>query len=209
MTNIPVLPDVTFAVTTQGYSQAFQQAMQIYRAEFEAAVRLPIVKIRRLLSQGQYRLVIAQEHQAVLGMALVWGGNPPFVHLDYLAVAHEQQGRGLGTALYRWLAQHLPQIFADATCLTLEVEDHLIPFYQRSGTKLLVGVPYLFPGPHGPVPMHLMLHDPQVGNAVPGATVKAIVAGLYQGIHGRSHNDPVLCSLLANIPEIVKLAAQQ
>jgi len=190
----------------QYHSQRFREAMRLYRAEFAHDTGLPIARIRALLKEGNYQLFIVQQEQQVLGFALVWiCQKPAFVHLDYFAVVDEWKGRGIGTALYRWLTEHLSELCPRAQLLTLEVEDDLIPFYQRSRTQLLSEVSYLFPGPHGSVPMHLMVYDKRSRATLDRATVRNIIRGLYCGLHRRSKQDILLLSCLKNIPTQISL----
>jgi ribosomal protein S18 acetylase RimI-like enzyme len=197
---------LSFARVEQYRSRRFRQAMQIYRAEFSHDTGLPISQVRELLKERSYQLLVVEDEQQVRGFALLWiSRSPAFVHLDYLAVGQKWKGKGVGTALYRWLIKHLADFSPRARLLTLEVEDELIAFYQRSHTRLLHDVPYIFPGPHGPVPMHLMAYD-SLGRATLGcATVRGVIRALYCGLHGREPTDLLLRSCLARIPVKVSL----
>ncbi|NOT56242.1 MAG: GNAT family N-acetyltransferase [Deltaproteobacteria bacterium] len=187
-------------------SRWFQDAMRIYQAEFSADSRLSVTTIRALLAAGQYQLFVTQEQGTVLGFALIWiSRRPAFVHLDYIGVRHEQKGRGIGTWLYRWLTSHLHELSPRASLLTLEVENELIPFYRRSDTRILEGVAYLFPGPFGPLPMHLMVHDREQRQVLERMVVQGVIRGLYRGLHQRAAGDPLLRSLLIGVPRIVRL----
>lgn len=190
-----------FSRITRYYSQQFLQAMGIYGVEFPPDSRLSIPRIRALLQDGNYQLIVGQQNQQVVSFALIWmSRRPAFVHLDYIAVAQEWKGKGMGTALYRWLLAHRAEFHPQARLLTLEVDDSLIGFYRRSQTKLLRDTPYLFPGPLGPVPMNLMVHDVLGRATLDRATVRGIVRGLYCGLHGRSPEDVSLHSCLKNLP---------
>lgn len=197
---------ITFERVKQYASRRFREAMRIYRAEFSHDTGLPIARIRALLQEGDYQLMVAQEQQQVLGFALIWVCRKPgFVHLDYFAVADTWKGKGIGTKLYRWLIAHLQEFAPRARLLTLEVEDDLIAFYRRSHTRLMQEVPYLFPGPRGPVPMHLMVYDMLNRSWLDRATVLGVIRGLYCGLHRRDARDPVLQSCLKAVPAQVSL----
>jgi ribosomal protein S18 acetylase RimI-like enzyme len=190
------------------YSHGFRQAMRIYLAEFPADSRLPVSRVRSLLRAGEYQLLVAQDQDAggVLAMALIWVcGRPAFVHLDYIAVRQECKGRGIGTALYRWLVKHVQKLSPRAQLLTLEVEDDLVSFYRRSQTRILQNVPYLFPGLHGPIPMHLMVYDRQGRKTLDRALVQRLIRALYQGLHHRGADDAVLRSFISCVPQQVSL----
>lgn len=197
---------LSFSRVEQYRSRRFHEAMRIYRAEFSHDTGLPIPRIHQLLQAGNYQLLIGQDEQQVLVFALIWiCQKPAFVHLDYFAVADEWKGKGVGTTLYRWLTDHLADFSPRAQLLTLEVEDDLIPFYRRSDTRLLEGVSYIFPGSHGPVPMHLMAHDTRGRATLDRATVRGIVRGLYCGLHHREARDPLLQSCLKTVPAQISL----
>lgn len=190
----------------QYHSRRFREAMRIYLTEFHNS-RLPIGKIRALLKTGSYQLFVAEDTGLVLAMALVWiSPRPAFVHLDYIAVQHEEKGRGIGTALYRWLIEHLGEFSPRVQLLTLEVEDDLLGFYQRNQTKVLHGVPYLFPARSGPIPMHLMVYDRRGRRTLDRADVQALIRALYRGIHNRGADDALLCSFITRVPQRVALA---
>src|SRR5262249_51205824 len=199
---------LTFSRVKQYSSRRFRQAMQIYLAEFSRDSRLPVSQIRTLLRKGKYQLIIAHNgkpaEKPVAGFALIWlCRRPAFVHLDYLAVENSQKRQGIGTALYRWLTEHLQEFSPRAQWLTLEVEDELIEFYRRSQTKLLQNVAYLFPGPLGPVPMHLMVYDALSRTSIGRESVRGIIRGLYCGLHNRPSHDPSLRSCLVHLlPQI-------
>jgi len=197
---------LSFSRVEQYSSRRFHEAMHIYRAEFSHDTGLPITHIRKLLKTGNYQLLIGQDEQQVLVFAIIWiCQKPAFVHLDYFAVVEEWRGQGIGTTLYRWLIDHLADFSPRAQLLTLEVEDNLIPFYQRSGTQLLQGVSYIFPGLHAPVPMHLMVHNTRGDTTLDRVTVRGIVRGLYCGLHQRDAQDPLLRSCLKTIPAQISL----
>jgi ribosomal protein S18 acetylase RimI-like enzyme len=200
------LPQFSFCRIEQYRSHRFRQAMRIYLAEFPRDSRLSIDYIRTLLKEGNYQLIIAEKNGQVLGFALIWICRfPAFVHLDYLAIAREWKGKGIGTALYRWLITHLSDFSRRVRLLTLEVEDDLISFYQQSQTRLLRDLSYQFPGPLGPVPMHLMVHDAQGRTELDQRIVRGVIRALYCGLHRRTPTDPLLRSCLTHIPAKVSL----
>lgn len=200
------LPQLSFIRVEQYASRRFREAMRIYRAEFSHDTGLPVSRLFELLKEGSYQLLVAQAEQRVLGFALIWVcRNPAFVHLDYFAVVDEWKEKGIGTRLYRWLTEHLTDFSSRARLLTLEVEDDLIAFYRRSDTRLLQDVPYLFPGPRGPVPMHLMVYDTLGRTTLDRATVRSVMRGLYCGLHRRDKRDPLLQSCLKTIPAQISL----
>ncbi|HXG20893.1 MAG TPA: GNAT family N-acetyltransferase [Methylomirabilota bacterium] len=199
-------PPLSFARLEQYSSRQFRAATQIYLQEFPRDSRLSLARIRALLKAGNYQLIVARDDHQVLGFALIWlCRRPAFVHLDYIAVAHELKGKGIGTALYRWLIVHLKDLLPRAQLLTLEVGDDLIAFYRRSQTKLLRDTPYLFPGPLGPVPMHLMVYDALDRSQLDRRTVQGVIRGLYCGLHRRNAQDASLRSCLASVPAQVFL----
>ena len=199
-------PQILFQRVEQYHSHRFRQAMNIYLAEFSRDSRLSISRIRELLKAGDYQPLIAEERGQVMGFALIWLSRAPaFVHLDYLAVGQPWKGKGVGTALYRWLIARLRALSPRTQLLTLEVEDDLILFYQRSQTRLLREVKYLFPGPLGPVPMHLMAHDLRDRTELDRRTVQGVIHALYCGLHGREPTDPVLRQCLTQVPAQVSL----
>lgn len=197
---------MSFGRIEQYHSRRFQQAMRIYLAEFPRDSRLSIPRIRELLKERDYQLLVAEDKEQVLGFALIWiCRTPTFVHVDYIAVKQEWKGKGIGTALYRWLLTHLPELSPRASLVTLEVDAPLIAFYQRSQTRLLRDVSYMFPGPLGPVPMQLMVHDAQGRTELDRRIVSGVIRALYCGLHRRTATDSLLRSCLMHIPAIVSL----
>ena len=190
---------------TQYYSRRFREAMRIYRVEFPDTA-LPTARIRALLKAESYQLFVAEDTRDTLAMALVWlCRQPAFVHLDYIAVKQEEKGRGVGTALYRWLIDHMQELSPRAQLLTLEVDDGLLGFYRRSSTKVLQNTPYMFPARQGPLPLNLMVHDRRGRKTLNRALVQAIIRGLYRGIHNRGADDALLRSFISRVPRQVAL----
>src|SRR5262245_39566833 len=199
-------PQLSFCRIRQYHSHRFHQAMRIYMTEFPRDSRLSIARIHELLKEGHYQLIVAEEKKQVLGFALLWlCRRPAFVHLDYIAVEQQWKRKGVGTALYRWLITHLPDLSPRAALLTLEVDPALIAFYQRSQTRLLRDALYLFPGPLGPVPMHLMAYDTQDRTVLDQKTIRGVIRALYCGLHQRKATDPLLRSCLMQIPTTISL----
>jgi GNAT superfamily N-acetyltransferase len=199
-------PGFSFCRIEQYSSHRFRQAMRIYLKEFPRDSRLSIDRIRTLLKEGNYQLIVAEKNGQVLGFALIWiCRSPAFVHLDYIAVEQKWKGKGIGTALYRWLITHVPDFSPRARLLTLEVEDDLIAFYQRSQTRLLHNLSYQFPGPLGPIPMHLMVHDAQGRTELDRRIVRGVMRALYCGLHRRKPTDPLLHWCLRQVPAKVSL----
>lgn len=197
--------NLLFTRVKQYYSRCFRAAMQIYMSEFRSS-RLPVAKIRSLLRTGSYQLFVAQDAGRVLAMALIWVcTRPVFVHLDYIAVKREWKRRGIGIAFYRWLIAQMGKLSPRAGLLTLEVEDDLLGFYRRSQTQVLHDVPYLFPAPRGPIPMHLMVYDRQARKTLSRAVVQGIIRALYRGIHNRGADDALLRSFISRVPRQVSL----
>ena len=203
---MPVTPEISVRRVEHYFSRRFREAMRIYHAEFPADSRLSLSRIRQLLKSEQYQLYVAREQETahVIAFALVWiCPHPAFVHLDYIAVEQEKKGRGIGTALYWWLMAHMEELAPRSQLLTLEVEDALIEFYRRSQTRVMQNVPYVFPGPYGLIPMHLMVYDRQGRKTLSRTVVQNIIRALYCGLHRRSADDPLLRSFLFHIPERV------
>jgi len=197
--------NLSFIRVEQYYSHRFRDVMQIYMAEFHSS-RLPISKVRSLLRTGSYQLFVTQDAERVLAMALIWEcSRPAFIHLDYIAVKREWKGRNIGTTFYRWLIKNMGKLSPRTQLLTLEVEDDLLGFYRRSQTRVLHDVPYLFPAPHGPIPMHLMVYDRRRRKTLDRAVVQAIIRALYQGIHNRGPDDALLRSFISRVPRQVLL----
>jgi hypothetical protein len=187
------------------YSRRFRDAMQIYMSEFRSS-RLPVAKIRSLLRTGSYQLFVAQDVERALAMALIWVCiRPAFIHLDYIAVKREWKGRSIGTAFYLWLIKNMGKLSPRDQLLTLEVEDDLLGFYRRSQTQVLHNVSYLFPAPHGPMPMHLMVYDRRRRKTLSCVVVQEIIRALYQGIHNRGPDDALLRSFISRVPRQVLL----
>jgi hypothetical protein len=186
---------LSFTRVEQYYSRRFRDAMRIYVSEFHSS-RLPITKILSLLRTGDYQLLVAQDVDRVMAMALIWVcTRPAFVHLDYIAVGREWKG----------LIEHLGQLSPRAQLLTLEVEDDLLGFYRRSQTQVLQNVPYLFPALRGPLPMYLMVYDRRARKTLSRTVVQETVRALYRGIHNRGADDALLQSFISRVPRQVSL----
>lgn len=84
--------------------------------------------------------------KAVAGVAVTatWGQNSA-VHLEYIAITNDCQGKGLGTILMRSLISRykfeVTNLDKPPKMLTLECETKLISFYTRLGFKLSLAKP--------------------------------------------------------------------
>jgi GNAT superfamily N-acetyltransferase len=114
--------------------------------------------------------------------------------LWYMATPPEVRGRGIGSALYRHVADSARAAGAD--CLLLEVEmpahaadarlaERRIGFYRRLGARLLTGIHYVQSvGPHQPsVEMHLMAHP--FAALTPAQAFERAAAALGDGLTPR------------------------
>lgn len=207
--------DIKALRITDPSSSVFAASLEILRESISPSEQLGDEKLRRLLERDDYRMYSLVMNAAVAATAILYLPKAePFAWLDYMAVRPELRGRGLGSLLFQELVKTATSEMPGASYLIFEVDDdrndstrldsisrQRIEFYRRLGARLLSNAEYLFPSPTGPaVPMRLMVYRLRPGAELSQESLREALENIYQEIHGRKKDDPILRSTVDNLP---------
>lgn len=183
----------------------------IYEEAIPASERKPL---SGLLADPACRFILAKGAGGLTGFAIVRQGAGADL-LEYIAVAAEARGGGLGGRLYgaaRALAGDggrplLIEVDSDREAAAdLETRVRRKGFYRRLGARQIEGLAYLLPlDVAGPPPeMDLMIDrcpHPSVRREVLGEWL----ADIYSGAYGRRRDDPRIGRMLQPLGETVAI----
>ncbi len=179
MMSIPT-ENLIFSEITDIQDDLFLDWLDLFETLFPANEKLlfsTLLKILKSKGQGEgagmHMLAIRNECGKTVGMVLYQlVPDKNLVVLRYLGTAPSEQGKGLGTRIYRDLLEMLDPAVYQALIFEVEIPGHdqasqqaerRIQFYLRNGAALLEGIHYMQDiGWHQPqTPMHIMVHPLQ------------------------------------------------
>ncbi len=212
------MPQLTLHKLTSDTDPRFTTLLALYTAAFPAEERKSAPQLRNMLHRPDYRFLLAQEGDEVLGFAILFRSETtPIALLEYLAVLPDARGRGIG----RWLSQ---QVVAETDTrqrpLLIEVESDRAAtpgqaqrrrrkqFYRSGGAREIAGLCYLMPSVSTapPPPMELLLHAHPQPAAVPRANLKQWLKTLYMEVYHQSLKDPRLGQMLDPLPTDIPIS---
>ena len=195
---------------------AFEALYAIYAEAIESSEQKTRAELHSAICDPRYRFIAALEAGVMVGFSIVYLplGADIWV-LEYLAIAPEHEGRGVGGQLFSESAAmagpgRLGLIEADAD--TGEERGSArrrrrLRFYARTGCRQLGDISYLLPltANGAPPPMDLLVHAPSAIAYVPVATAQAWLRLLYVEVYGQPGDDPRIASMLAGQSPIIPL----
>lgn len=207
---------VEFEQLRSSDAEAFRQLFAIYTVAITAREQKSEDSIRAMVVAPEYRVWVANAAGRMLGFSFLF--VPPadsFALLEYMAVASEQRGQGVGAELFRRsVAQAVtpkgsrrPVLFeidSDREASSDEaVRRRRERFYRRLGCVKIAGLRYLLPlGGAGPVPeMDLMLYPAGPPTAVARSDLKRWLRTIYRDVYRCSPDDPRILQMLRPLPD--------
>jgi len=206
-------------------STEFQQSLQIYSSSFPPVETKPIERIKSMLRDDEnYHLYAAINKNKVLGFSLLYFfKNLGIALLDYMAVAPENQSKGIGSIIFWHNIQELESKIANPVGLILEVQredgfgsteairrKRRLRFYTKLGARLLEGVNYLIPPQYGSEPekTYLMILLLKRVNSFTKETVVKYINAIYNGVYGYYEND-LIDKISYSLPSRIKICDLQ
>jgi GNAT superfamily N-acetyltransferase len=203
--------DLNDMAVVEGQPADLDPVFQRFEKDFPSAERMERSHLEWLLSQGSYRMLLAQHRgfDALIGYAFVYEPETPaMIWLDYMAIDERFQNAGYGTFLFHTLALRRPDgwgVFVEVEIAdspdptTRRDQERRIAFYQRLGAHILP-VPYRLPTEAGSLPMHLVFWPAPRLHILRQDQIKSAVATAYADIHSDiPHRDRVLKSFASTI----------
>lgn len=209
--------NLQFRVLRDITSPVFSEVVSMYNELFPANERQPLEVFAERIVSGKTELILAERDRQLQGFALWWNlDQSDFALLDYLAVRKDLHGGGIGSQLLHITAAKAAQYGKD---LVIEAErpgeganwqerEKRIRFYMRQGAFVLKGVRYVLPPLDGSHPTNMVfMAVPQAAKKVyPGKAIMALIRQIYSEVYFMPDNDPLLKSVIADIPEMVEIS---
>jgi GNAT superfamily N-acetyltransferase len=211
---------VEFEQLRSGDEETFRQVLAIYAASITPREQKSEDWIRAMVAAPEYRVWVANAAGRVLGFSLLFSSQAEsFALLEYMAVAADQRGQGLGAELFRRsVAQAVTPERAELPVL-LEIDsdreassDRAVRtrrerFYRRLGCVKIAGLRYLMPLPGvGPVPeMDLMVCRAQPPQGLARGDLKRWLQVIYRDVYRCPPDDPRILQMLLPLPDPVSV----
>ena len=190
-----------------------EQVNRIYVDSFPPSHRVEFSEFVESVAEGHRLLFLADIESDVVGFAIIC---PLFYEdvyfLEYFAVDPQLRSGGIGSALLQYFAETL-RSDKHAAGLIFEVETdegpeaeqnrRRIRFYVKNGATLIDHLEYRMPvlSGEGTIPMKLMwlpLNKPD--KTLNNQTLRDYIVHIYAEIYERHEGDPLLQSILQNLP---------
>lgn len=201
----------------------FDAAYALYAEVIEPSTQKSLAALVKMLANPAYHFIVAtlEEDAGVpVGMAILYVSPRGAVALlEYLLVAAREQSRGVGGALFEYVAKVAHSLGALPLLIECEEADERdvttirrLRFYERLGCKRVAGLTYYLPlGDEAGAahPMILLAHAPPTEhmNVVRKTTVQTWLETLYTEVYDRPQTDPRIARILEPLPEQVPLIA--
>lgn len=209
---------VEFEQLRSGDADAFRQLFAIYAGSIPPREQKSEDWIRSMVVASDYRVWVANAAGRVRGFSFLFMPEAEaFALLEYMAVASDQRGQGLGAELFRQSVAHAVTPDGSTLPVLLEIDsdreassDRALRtrrerFYRRLGCVKLAGLRYLLPlRGAGPVPeMDLMVYQPAPPMGVPRGDLRRWLQTIYRDVYRCSPDDPRIVQMVQPLPDPV------
>ena len=196
---------------------SYEELLRIYRdSQPENELKSPD-QLARMIERPEYFFLAARRDDSIVGYAIsicLIGSDAAL--LEYMAVARDLRGLGLGQQLFRQAAAFGPT--ANRTVI-IEVDSEKSPspdhadrvrrkrFYRRLGCRELEGLAYIMPPVSGaqPPPMDMLVYSRELPLMLAKSRVRAWLQSCYRQVYGVPEDDPRIESMVANLPADLRL----
>jgi ribosomal protein S18 acetylase RimI-like enzyme len=210
MTNLDVKQEASLS------GRLADQMRMIYLTSFPPSERKDFSDLVDAVNKGDELVFAARVMRDIVGFALVQRLSYTGVFLlEYMAVAKERRGEGIGSALFQHMAKTLrDEKSAEGLLLEVEPPDkgsdaemdvrrRRVAFYRRNGAEIVAEAnSYRMPdlSGKGSVEMRLMwLGLKDEGVIISGQKLRDCIVSIYRESYGRSEDGPLLRSVLQGI----------
>lgn len=204
---------------TDARSARFDAALAIYESVIPKAEQKTRAQILASLAHPDVRFWAFERGGEVIGLSIVYAPRREAVMLlEYLAVAPQAQGGGVGSALFT--ASFAASRMDPGALLLIEVDSEADAvdaaergvrlkrkqFYRRLGCREVEGFDYILPIEHyGPAPkMNLLVLGPGSDN-LGAARLRQAVSGIYRNVYACDPDDLRIAEMFNGHTETLKL----
>ncbi len=209
---------------TSADGASFHELFAIYAASITLREQKPEAWLRAMVAAPEYRVFIARDAGGVIGFSILF--VPPgegFALLEYMAVAIERRGGGVGAALFRRTVEEATTRGGGALPVVIEVDSdgetstdqamraRRLHFYRRLGCATIAGLRYLMPleGAGAAPEMVLMIHrnarDVAPTTPVARGDLERWLKTIYHYVYHVSPDDPRIATMLRPLPDPVEV----
>jgi hypothetical protein len=192
----------------------FGHLFAIYCEAIPASERKSEVALRSMVENPLYVFLTAKVEHSVVGFSIVkeFTGTTACL-LEYMAVAHNERGRGIGGALFRNASAHSTgYMLLEVDSERGETADRGIQtrrkdFYRKLGCRQLQGLRFAMPSVIGeaPPPMDLLLFKRDMPAAIGKSQLAKWLECIYTEIYGQRSDDTRIGAMLAELPDTIQL----
>lgn len=196
---------------------AYEALLRIYHdSQPESELKSP-GQLSRMIERPDYYFLAAMHDGAVAGftISICFPGSDAAL-IEYMAVARELRGQGIGQQLFRATVQF--GSLAQRTVI-IEVDSEESPssdhadrvrrknFYRRLGCREIEGLSYIMPpvSTAPPPPMDMLVYAANLPSVVAKSRVREWLQICYREVYQQPDDDPRIGSMIANLPEDVRL----
>ena len=190
----------------------FRSLVKLYEEGFPENERKPIALLRPMLANERYHFLFATERERSIGFAIVCelsGGAAAL--LEYIAVAPNSRGRGLGQRMFLAAAKAVCALLIEVESDRAEGSDRFWRmrrkrFYRSLGARELQSLSWIMPPVMAtpPPPMEMMVLATGA-NTIALDQLRQWLVSIYVDVYGRSRNDRRLDTMLSVLPDEVQL----
>ncbi len=203
---------------TSADGASFQELFAIYAASITLREQKPEEWLRAMVAAPDYRVWTARDAGRVVGFSILFVPlGEGFALLEYMAVASDRRGNGVGAALFRRTVEQAKTPQGGALPVLLEVDSdreastdqalrtRRLHFYRRLGCLAIAGLRYLMPlaGDGAAPEMVLMIHRDVPPAPVTRSDLERWLKTIYQYVYHVSPDDPRIATMLRPLPDPV------
>jgi hypothetical protein len=195
----------------------FEELVAIYREALPSSERKSSTQLAAMIEKPGYVFLVLIVDGRVVGFAIsVCFGRSDACLVEYMAVAADRRGQGLGNLLFKSLVE-MPEV-RDGYLLA-EVESELAPsddhldrvrrkrFYRRLGCMQVEGLDYLMPAVSSSTPpaMDIMVRRRDPPEEISKDLLRMWLEDIYMNVYSQASSDPRIDKMLENLPERPRL----
>ena len=212
------MPPLTLHRLTDSTDPRFTPLLDLYTAAFPPEERKSAAELRTMLRRSDYRFLLAQQNDEVLGLAVLFCSETTAIALlEYLAIRPEARGRGIGRWLFGQVVAAtdttqrplLIEAESDRPATPGQAERHRRKqFYRSLGVREISGLRYLMPqvSTAPPPPMELLLHAQPAPATVRRDDLQRWLQAIYTEVYNQKPEDPQLRKMLEPSSAAVQVA---